>query len=1039
MLRRFASVLAVGGLCLLGTSAVAFAQVSGAGSISGRVTDQSKAMLPGVQVAVTNTETGVAREVITNERGQFIVPNLQAGRYQISAELQGFQPARMTDLMLNVGQSLDLQIQLSITTLQQEVTVAAEAPVVNTSQAYSSVVNERSIKELPLNGRRWEDLALLTPGVVRARGTISVGGLEARGMNSFNIDGLDFNTSMFGMSRGGNRPPFQMSQDAVKEFQVMTNSYSAEFGRVGGGVINAVTKSGTNELRGATFYYFRDAAFLARNAFATTRPSDDRRQQFGGSLGGPLRKGKLFFFVNTDNQRHSNPVIVNAGDALNNVRNVTQADIAAALNRFRNDPAFDQTMTPDQGWRNFQEARAFIERELGTHPRRFDQITFFPRIDWTINGRFNLNIRYNYQDFDSLNGVVAGAGGGAVITRAVENTGTAKVKTHSLGMQLNTILGSSTVLETKAQVAHDDQPDTVGRGINSEVRNIPSEIRLTDGRVFQFGSLNFLPRDIRETRYQFIQTATHLRGAHTLRAGMDINIVDQDNLQTRTLRGQYNFTNLVNFAIGAYRTFLQNLGDPKAPQVAVDYAGYLQDDWKPRPNLAVNLGLRYDLQTFTLPKQPNPLVAETSRIPVDKNNFGPRVGLSWFPGSKPRTIVRTGYGLFYVRTLTVDTEIMLYRNGVTRQLVTFLGPDNAAGSDARAPVFPNIFDQTLTLQQLGLPPNTVEVGLAASNRVNGEVQHANVTIERLITPTMSASIGWLFLKGTHLTGKIHENVGGTPLRFRDVPVVDATNRQIGTVRNVPDYDAARNRPNPQLGDLFVNRSEFNSEYHALAVTVNKRFSQNYQFTLAYTWSKVIDDNPQQEGADISAPFGQKGLNRGPSDSDQRHRLVWSGTFHQPSWEAKSPRLRAIFNGWQLGAILAFESAFPFNPLTSTALTRIRSGDQLAPADINGPYVTYGRNSFRGFRYVQNDLRLTRSFDLRNKTRLEFIAEAFNITNRTNLLGPSTTRYTYSARATFTNTAGAVVQAERLQVNPSFGGPSGAEPAREFQFALRLTF
>ncbi len=1007
---------------------------SGTGSIGGRVTDESQGILPGVRVIIVNTETGVSREVSSNDDGQFIVPSLQAGVYDVTATLDGFQVKVIPRIVLNVGQTLDIPIQLMIAAVQQELTVRADAPIVNTSQSVSSVISETSIKELPLNGRRWEDLALLTPGVVRARGTISVGGLEARGMNSFNIDGFDFNTSMFGMSRGGNRPPFQVSQDVVREFQVMTNSYSAEFGRVGGGIINAVTKSGTNTVRGGTFYYFRDSAFGARNAFATEKP-DDRRQQFGGSIGGPIKRDRLFFFVNTDNQRQSNPFIVTAGSALANVASVTQADLAAAISRFRSDPAFDPTITPERAWRSFLETKSFIESELGTHPRRFDQLTLFPRLDWVAHPNLNVSIRHNYQNFDSLNGLVAGS----VLSRAVENTGTTVVKTHSLGVQVNAVLTNSTVLESRVQYARDDQPDTFSRGETSAVAGIPSEVRLTDGQVFTFGPLNFVPRDIGENRYQVIQNVTHLRGAHALKLGMDINIVDQNNLQTRTLRGQYDFTNLVNFAIGAYRTFRQNLGDPRAPQVAVDYAGYIQDDWKVRPGLTFNLGLRYDLQTFTQPKISNPLVSETSRIPVDKNNVGPRLGFSWVPGTEARTVLRGGYGVAYVRTLTVDTEIMLFRNGVTRQLVTFLGPDNASGSDARAPTFPGIFDRRLTLVDLGLPLNSVEVGLAAPNRVNGQVQHANLTIERALTSSVSGSIGWMFIKGSHLTGKIHENVGGTPLRFRDVAVVDANNRQIGTVLNVPDYDAARNRPNPELGDLFVNRSEFNSKYHALAVTLNKRLSQQYQFTLAYTLAKAIDDNPQQEGADISAPFGQKGLNRGPSDADQRHRLVVSGTYHQPRWDADLPLLRAVFNGWQIGGIFGFETAAPFNPLTSTTLTRIRSGDQLAPANPNGDYVTFGRNSFRGFRYIQNDLRVTRAFDLTGNLKIEAIAEAFNLVNRTNLINPVTTMYNYSSRAAFTNASGATVQAERLQMNPSFGQAGGAESPRELQFAVRFSF
>ena len=1006
---------------------------SGTGVISGRVVDASGGTLPGSTVTIRNTETGVAREVIANVQGLFSLPTLPAGLYDITAELTGFQGTKTPGVVLNVGQTLDIQIKLTIAGLQQEVLVLAEAPIVNTSQTRSSVITADTIKDLPLSGRRWEDLALLTPGVVRFGGTIAVGGLGPQGMSSFNIDGFDFNSSMFGRSRGGNRPPFQMSQDAIREFQVMTNSYSAEFGRVGGGIINAVTLTGTNVLRGSAFYYIRDAALGARNAFATSKP-DDRRQQFGGSVGGPIQKNKLFFFLNSDNQRQSNPFTVTAGDALNNVRNVTQADVFAAFERFRNDPAFDRTLTPDRAWQNFTEVKSFIEGELGLHPRRFDQVTLFPRVDWAARPNVNASVRYNYQKFDALNGLIDGN----VLERALENTGTSIVSTHTVGTQLNVVLGSATVFETRASFAHDAQPDAFTEGTTSAVRNIPSEVRLTDGRVFQFGPLNFLPRDIKEKRFQIIQNVTHLRGRHSLKAGMDINVVNQNNIQTRTVRGQYNFTNLVNYAVGAYRTFVQNLGDPAAPQVAVDYAGYLQDDLKVSPNLTLNLGLRYDVQTFTQPTNPNPLVPETSRIPVDRNNFGPRLGFSWFPGDKPRTVLRGGYGIAYVRTLTVDTEIMLYRNGITRQLVTFLGPDNAGGSVQLSPSFPAILDYRLTLNDLGLPASLVEVGMAAPGRQNGEVQHANFTVERRLTPSMSASAGWIFVKGNRLTGKLHENVGGNPVRFRDVAIVDATNRQIGTVQQVPDYNASNTRPNPALGDFFVNRSEFNSVYNALALTLNKRLGHNYQFTMAYTLSKARDNNPQQQGADISVPFGLKELYWGPAATDQRHRFVFSGGFHQPRWEATSPVARAIFNGWRISAIVALESAFPITPSTSIALTRIRSGVQLAPLG-DGVYATHGRNSDRGFGNVQNDLRVTRSFDLPHSLEMELIAEAFNLFNRTNLTGRNATLYNYSANATFTNTAGQVVRGDRLTQNPSYGLASGAGNPREIQFAVRVRF
>lgn len=1017
-------------------SSTLLGQTSGAGSVNGRVLDPSGAVVTAAVVSITNTETGSSRSAVTNDSGLFVFANLPVGFYEMKVDASGFASFEVRRFAVNVGQAVELTIPLKVASEASSITVMEEVSPINMSQSVGTVISQKSIDTLPLNGRRFEDLALLTPGVVPIGGTVSFGGLQASGMTNFNIDGFDFNSSMFGRGRGGNRPPFQMSQEAIQEFQVVHNVYSAEFGRVGGGIINAVTKSGTNEFHGSGFWFIRDATLNARNSFAATKP-DDRRQQFGGTFGGPIKRDKLFFFVSSDNQRQTAPVILLPGSALSNVAGIGQADVTAALNRYLagNDPAFDRSLTPAQAWLNFIEVRDFVTRNVGLFPRRFDQINVLPRVDYDINDKLKLNLRYNYQRFDAPKGLQSGATG----LRALENGGNTLVRTHSLGGQLSWIISPRTVNETRVQYARDNQPDVSPVGEKSELRGIPSEIRITDGQAYTFGPLNFLPRIILEDRYQVINTTTHLRGKHNIKFGFDINVVDQKNVQTRTSRGQYSFTNLVNFAIGAYRSFVQNLGDPRAPQTATDWAGFVQDEHRISPSLALNYGVRYDLQTFTQPLTVNPLVPETSRIPVDKNNFAPRLGFAWSPGRNLETVVRGGYGISYVRTLTVDTEIFLFRNGVARQLVNFQGPDNPGGSQPRAPVFPGVLDNRLTVEDLGIPVNTVEVGIAAPNRVQGYVQQANLTIERQWTGALQTSIGYLWLRGVKLTGKITENVGSTPVSFRDVAIVDLANRQTGLVTRVPNYDAVRNRPNPAVGDIFTNRSEFNSYYNAFFFQLNKRFSSNYLAGVSYTFSKSIDDNPQQQGADNSAPFGLRGENRGLSDQDLRHRVVAYGTVNLPGFSRSPGAIRALFGGWSLSAIAAYQTGFPYSARTATALTQIRAGNQYAPSNPNGPYVPFGRNTFTGFDMLQNDLRLSRLVAVREQMSLEFIGEAFNLMNRVNLRGPNQTFYNYSSRASFTNTMGSLVSAERLQPNPSFGQPSGASAAREFQFAIRFRF
>ena len=974
----------------------AFAQSQAAGgAIQGTVTDESGAVLPGVAVTVRNLGTGVVRETRTDPVGLFRAPLLPVGAYEVTAALAGFATTKRPSLVLNIGSVLSIDIALKVAATQEEVTVTAEAPVIETARTQqSSIVNERAVSNLPVNGRNFIDFVLTTPGVTRdtRAGDISFAGQRGT-LNSLVIDGADNNNTFFGQTQGrtgSGRAPYQFSQDAVQEFQVNRNAYSAEYGRAGGAVINVVTKSGTNDFHGSGFEFYRDKSLNA-NSYTnkTTTPirprSPFRVNQFGGSLGGPLVKDKAFFFVSYDGQRRTIP-----------------NDVVLTLpGNLPTDP-------------DTQAGLATIRGKADSYALSRDQNVFLAKMDWQIDPRHRLSVRYNHQNFTGGNNENSG------VTNALEHTGNSLVRTRTLNASLSSVFRSTLFNELRFQFARDQEP--------GESNSTDPETIVNQGgqRVLTFGRNNFSPRETTIKRFQVADAVSWIRGAHALKLGLDVNRDSILNFFPGFFSGSYTFNSLASFnkglPNGSGESYSQNFagvgttGGETHPDI-FEFAAFAQDEWKLGKRVTLALGVRYDIQSFAQPpvKNPDPQLAaagiDTSFLKTDKNNIAPRLGLAWSPNSK--TVVRAGYGLFYGRTPSIMVGTAHSNNGINVIALRFTG--------SQVPKWPN---------KLDAPPGGVSVKPTIfffdPDYQNPEVHQASVGVDRQIGTDLAVAVSYLFVAGRNLQRTRDFNIaapvptaipvqGAGPLTIQQFPLV---------------------RPFANFTRILRFEGTGRSNYNGLTAEVRKRFGGRLQASLAYTLGKVKDNKPDATavvpGTDdakyASNPFDLD-ADYAPGDIDQRHRLVLSGVWDLGYWKDASGFTRAVLDGWVLSAIATIESGLPYSQKIVNDVNR----DGNTANDI----VPGSRNTQRLPTQQNVDLRLVKRVPLGGKARLELIGEAFNLLNRTNV---------NSRRDAFFNFTNGVLVPQQNLSNPrlNFGADANAqllfEPnSRVVQLAGKITF
>ncbi len=969
---------------------VAFAQ-SATGSIEGIVVDQSGAVLPGATITVTQPATGLTRTVVADDQGLFHAPLLPVGVYEVSADLQGFTPRKQSDIRLTIGATLSLRLELTLANVAEKVVVTAEQPVIETTRSQqSSTVNETAVQNLPVNGRNFIDFTLLTPGVTRdvRTGDISFAGQRGT-LNSLVVDGADANNTFFGQTigrTGSGRAPYSFSQDAVKEFQVNSNAYSAEYGRAGGAVINVVTKSGTNELHGSIFEFYRDRGLNANDAINELRglpKSPYHYNQFGGTAGGPIRHDRDFFFFNYDGQRNTQPNLV-------------------FLNLPSNTPTDPLT----------QQAIATLQPKAASWTRTLNQDVFLVKTDDELTNAHRLSLRYNHQKFQGNNFENGGP------QNSIEHTGASNVYTDTFNANLTSVLGGSLFNEVRFQVARDREPGEA----NSDAPE--ATIRQGGTTVLTIGRNSFSPRETTIKRWQVADTLTYVAGPHKLKAGVDFQFDNIFNYFPGNFFGVYTFNTLASFAggrpINSGEQFVQafagnNTTGPNTHPDIQEYSLFAQDEWRLRRDITLNLGVRYDLMKTAQPTVHNPdadLAAagiDTAHIPTDANNIGPRVGLAWSPVGKPY-VVRGGYGIFYGRTPSILLGTAHSNNGINVQTLTFTG-------DA-VPTYPGRFDSIPTGGTAQVPT----IDIVDHNFQNPLLQQASAGVEYEFAPNTSIAVNYLFVKGTDLPRSIDINIGAPG-------VASWTVAGTGQVLTYPTFSTA-GRPFRNFRRVIAFESSAESRYNGLTIEMNRRFTSGLQARVAYTLGKVIDTVPDATAvvagsAGDDAKFASNPANfdtdRTVGNNDQRHRLVLSGIYNTSTIAQHHEGMaKALLEDWTFSVIFTAASGQPYSARVGNFDLNNdgNSRNDLAPGTVRNQYSLPKQVSF--------DPRFAR--DLRfGQIRAQLIVEAFNLFNADNLSSFDTTLYSVNGA---TNT---------LTPSTTFGTPLSSSGPRIMQLAIKVSF
>ena len=1037
-------------LMLAALSLSVFAQSTA--TLQGSVTDQSGSLISGAKVTVRNQATGAERIVQTDSDGNYQAASLPPGLYRVEAQAQGFGSQTVGDLTLEVSRIIVQNFQLKVGDVTQRVEVTADSQTVDTSTiTVGQVINQKTVQEIPLNGRHFVDLGLLIPGsVTPPQNGFLTAPLRGQGSFAFNTAGAREDTVNF-MINGvnlndmlQNQITFQPSINTVQEFKVDNSTYSAEYGRNSGAIVNIATRSGGNQFHGEAFEFLRNDYFDARNVFDLTDRDKDgtldkppfKRNQFGAALGGPIFKDKTFFFFSYEGTRQRQGLAIGS-----NV--LTDAQRAKVT-----DPAVKKLITlipaPNFG------ANQFVGS--GTAPVNIDQ--------WTGDLSHRLGER------DQLHGYYA-------VQRDLRGEPT---------LQLNTLPGFGDTRQSRRQIFTLNETHTFSSNIVNEARlgfnririnftpnvqlnpadfginngiNDPiglPQINVTGGNL-NFGGPNGFPQGRGDVTGVLSDTLSYLRGRHSFKFGGEFRRFYNNNF-ARTV-GSFGFASVDDF-LGVMpnapngptraNAFTSTLGNQSSSIAQGALGFFAQDGFKLKPNFTLELGLRYDWFMSPSERYDRFVVFDPATNSLKQVGAGigeiyqanhaiqPRVGFAWDLFKDGKTVLRTGYAILADQPVT--------------NLITGAAT-NPPLADPRsfAPTATNpstTFGNALSdAAAIGLSPTSVD-----HNFENAYVQSWNLNVQHEVTPTLGVTVGYFGSKGTHL--RIQRNIN-----------------QLRSDNTRPFSNLSSNspiRPGSQLGNILENDSAGNSSYNALWVTANKRLSRGLQFNASYTFSKSIDYNSlNSQNVVVQDSYNIRG-DRGLSDFDARHRFVINWLYELPF---KGNRL---VEGWQLSSITQLQSGNPINIVTSFnnisgATTAPLRPDLIGPISIIGKdspdlwfsnavcdpriagsctsssvfalpvsssgvfhFGNLGRNVIIGPGFKTVDFSILKNTTITESLRLQFRTEIFDLFNHANLGQPG------RVAAVGSSTFGLITPTNGTRFPTSDSGSS-----RQLQFALKLIF
>ncbi len=708
------------------------AQDSSTGAIRGVVLDASGLPIQGATIALVNEATGLHYEQTSDHAGRYAFELLPPGDYSARAAAEKMSPQLNSGIQVTLGGVTEINFKLQIAGARESVTVSAEPRAVETQpRGVSSIIDERAILNLPLNGRRFTDLVLLTSGATpdpRGQNSsqncdLSFGGVRGFQTN-YLVDGGDNNNAFFAQARGRYRAPYQFSNEVVREFRVSPNSVSAESGRAGGAVVNIVTKSGSNKFHGTGFYYLRDSSLNARNAFLDVKPYS-RQQQFGFTFGGPLKRNHAFFFAGFDQHVFHEPTV-------------------------------DQTLV--------FAAASQLSTESGLYPSKLLGNAGFAKLDLSLSPHNLLSTRISTSRYSGVNNVFIDPSS-PVTSYGISDNGIEHVETETASISLTSSLSLRVVSHLRAQFSRDLQWSESNS--NSPLTRIPGII---DG----FGRSTILPRETREHRGHFAETLSHEGQRHSWKFGGDALLTTIYNFFPSTFGGEYIFspinvdpftfqpliggltlTPLRAYAHEVPHYYFQRFGPAASHPDTNEYAAFAQDTMRITDHFGLTLGVRYDLQNFTTKYlKTNPLWPDSGKVPLDLNNFAPRAGISYAFGADNPTVVRIGYGLFYPRIPQIYNSAIENENGLVPTSI-FLNRTNYYDRQI-FPQYPySLVSCTLLAASCAPPTNLLQfaqndISSFAHDFRTPEVHQASATVEREIARRVVADISYSFVHGQNL-------------------------------------------------------------------------------------------------------------------------------------------------------------------------------------------------------------------------------------------------------------------------------------------------
>jgi hypothetical protein len=967
---------------LLLSAGSALAQ-QGTAEIRGRVLDAQEGLLPGVSVLVRNQDTGMFRQVTSNADGSYFLSGVTPGQYELTAELTGFKKYARPNLRLEIGKTATVDVRLEVGGLEEQMTVTAEAPLVDvTSKEVGGNITARELTDLPTVNRNYIGFIGLLPGVIANISTesfgsdaVSVNGQDSRN-NNYLLDGANNNDDVIGQRAGTQaRTPLE----AIQEFQVLTSQFDAEFGRTTGAVVNAITKQGTNAFHGSAFAYLQDASLTEKDYFVKqnnlTKP-DTRFQQYGFTLGGPIVRNKAHFFA-----------------------------------------AVERVLIDDARTVNIP-ARPDLNASPTTQTRVWNTIV---RFDHQISAQHTWNVRWLREYSPQYNQVIpsgAGPAGSALLPVSLAAAREEDDLDQTVVASLNSSLGNTRFNTFRATFTQEDvsfaTPGFNGNGRRQDA--LPPTLRF----------LTFVDQqnDVAQARvnnaYQLEDTFSWFvpgrRGDHNIRMGVQYQYVTADFDTQDTINGVFSFRTDTPFNAADPRTYPERLtlrvpGANAFLMKAHYFGGFLQDKWRVNDRLTLSLGLRYDRERIPIDERDNPSFSDTGDYPVDGNNVAPRVGFSFDPRADGRTVLRGGYGRFFDKT-HFELISALITAGVFSNSFVANFPANAAdpgpsqGQRPTDPLLANGPEVNRALVAQRFPPgtrqrNTGTVFLDDPTRRVPYTDQVSFGFERALASDLSVSLDYVhaFARDQFMTRELNPGVR-----------VDTT--RTGRV----------NRVNPVFVAAVQTRQNVGrTDYDALQAQLEKRWSHDYRFRVAYTLSSSRG-NTSANGIPLSNLQYLDDLrleaNEGPTDFDRRHNFVFSGSAVVPKT-----------GGLTLGTVVRALSGSAFT-IQDTTTDPDRNGILFDPLPA-GSYSGTGRNSItvesdggrngaRGPWFFQADVRLGYQFRF-GERRLDLFGELFNLTNRANFeLGAANGDRRLSTFLTYTALrAGAVPRTGQIGVRVGF--------------------